>query len=107
MKLAVILSVLILGLTSSAFAAREIVLVAKDGKFEPDTIEIGVDEKVEILVKNEGSDAEEFESVELHREKVIPPGKSARIKIGPLKAGTYTFFGEFHPETAKGKIIVK
>ncbi|WP_413290667.1 cupredoxin domain-containing protein [Bdellovibrio sp. HCB337] len=107
MKFAAVLSVLILGLSSSAFALREIVIVAKDGKFAPDMVELAVDEKVELLVKNEGTDAEEFESIELHREKVIPPGKSARIKIGPLKAGTYIFFGEFHPETAKGKIIVK
>lgn len=107
MKLAMVGSLLILTLTSSAFAAREIVLVAKDGKFDPETIEMTKDEKVELVVKNQGSDAEEFESNELHREKVIPPGREVRIKIGPLSEGTYNFFGDFHPSTAKGKIIVK
>jgi hypothetical protein len=98
---------LFLAFTTTALAAREVVLVARDGKFEPETIEIQKDEKVELLVKNEGKEAEEFESHELHREKIIPPGKSVRIKIGPLKEGTYNFFGEFHPETAKGQIVVK
>jgi plastocyanin len=106
MKLALITS-LFMAFAATALANQEVTLVAKDGKFEPETLEVSKDTKIEILVKNEGSDAEEFESQELHREKIIPPGKSVRIKIGPLKEGTYNFYGDFHQETAKGKIVVK
>jgi hypothetical protein len=42
----------------------------------------------------------------LNREKVIPGNSKAIIFIGPLRQGTYPFFGEFYPKTAQGKIIV-
>ena len=35
------------------------------------------------------------------------PGKSAEIFIGPLKPGVYDFYGEFHPQTARGQIVAK
>jgi plastocyanin len=94
--------------SSNAWAdGRQIEIVVNDGKFTPSTIEIASGEKVELIVKNDGHEAEEFESIELKREKVVPPGKSVTVKIGPLKAGSYSFFGDFHPDTARGKIDVK
>ena len=56
---------------------------------------------------NEDSTAEEFESNELHREKVVPGGKEVTVFIGPLRAGAYQFFGDFNPKTARGRIIAK
>ena len=82
-------------------------LTAKDGYFTPETVEVPAGKKFRLMVKNAGSTPEEFESHELNREKVIPPGKTATIIIGPLKPGTYGFFGEFHPKTAKGQIVAK
>ena len=82
-------------------------LTAKDGRFSPETIEVPAGKKFRLVVTNEGPGPEEFESHELNREKVIPPGKTAEIIIGPLKPGTYSFFGEFHPKTAKGQIVAK
>jgi hypothetical protein len=36
------------------------------------------------------------------------PGKSKGVvRIGPLKAGTYPFVGEYHESTAKGTITVE
>ena len=40
-------------------------------------------------------------------EKVIPGRSKASIWIGPLKAGSYDFVGEYHEDTARGKIIAK
>ena len=102
----------IVGLTLvvPSFAGAEVPVIEikiKDHKFHPDVVEIKEGQKVQLLVINEGPGAEEFESHELNREKVILPGKSAKIFIGPLKKGEYKFFGEFHPETAQGKIRVK
>lgn len=82
-------------------------LSIKDNRFEPATIEIPAGVKVKLIVKNLDSGPEEFESRELKREKLIAAGGQATVLIGPLKPGEYGFFGEFHPETAQGKIIVK
>lgn len=82
-------------------------LTAKDGRFAPETIEVPAGKKFRLVVTNAGPGPEEFESHELNREKVIPAGSKAEIIIGPLEPGTYGFFGEFHPKTAKGQIVAK
>jgi len=70
-------------------------------------VEIPVDTKVKLIVKNEDKTPEEFESHDFKREKIIPGGTTAKILVGPLKAGEYKFFGEFNPKTAQGKLVVK
>ena len=82
-------------------------LSVKDGHFSPVQVEVPAGEKFKLVVKNEGSGTEEFESSDLNREKLITPGASVVIIIGPLKAGSYGFYGEFHPQTARGQIIAK
>ncbi|HDZ15794.1 MAG TPA: cupredoxin domain-containing protein [Methylophaga aminisulfidivorans] len=79
----------------------------KDHLFFPDEIRIPADTKVKLLIKNEDVTAEEFESYELNREKVIAGGSQAIVFIGPLSIGVYPFFGEFFPKTAQGKVIVE
>ena len=82
-------------------------LAVKQGRFSPETIEVQAGQKFKLHVKNEGPGAEEFESSDLNREKVIPAGRSAEVIIGPLAPGQYKFIGEFHPDTARGRIIAK
>jgi Cupredoxin-like domain len=82
-------------------------LTAKDGRFTPETIEVPAGKKFRLVVTNAGPSPEEFESHELNREKVIPAGSKVEIIIGPLQPGSYSFFGDFHPETAKGQIVAK
>ena len=79
----------------------------KDHLFFPSEVVIPVETKVKLLVINEDETAEEFESYELNREKIITGGSKAVIFIGPLKAGSYPFFGEFYPKTAQGVIIAQ
>lgn len=88
-------------------APPEFTLTIKDHKFEPAELTVPAGQKVKIKVVNADPTPEEFESHELNREKVIPGGATAMIFVGPLKAGTYPFFGEFNPKTAQGKLIVK
>jgi Cupredoxin-like domain len=38
---------------------------------------------------------------------VIPGGQEGSVFIGPLSPGTYEFFGDFNPKTARGRIVVK
>jgi plastocyanin len=85
----------------------EFTLVIKEHKFEPAELTIPAGVKVKLIVDNQDATPEEFESHELNREKVIPGNSQAKIFVGPLEAGVYPFFGEFHEATAQGKLIVK
>jgi hypothetical protein len=82
-------------------------LVIKEHRFIPDKLEVPAGVKFKLVVKNQDPTAEEFESYELNREKVIAPNSQAIIYIGPLEPGTYPFFGEFNQKTAQGKMIAK
>lgn len=98
----------LLMLNSLAATATPIVeLEIRDHLFYPAELVIPVDTKVKIKISNLDPTAEEFESYELNREKVIPGNSQSVIFIGPLKAGVYPFFGEFFPKTAQGKVVVK
>lgn len=82
-------------------------LVIRNHVFEPARIEVPANAKFRLLVKNMDSTAEEFESKDLKREKVIAGGAEAVILLGPLKPGTYRFVGEYHEATAKGVLVAK
>ncbi|MBT1449302.1 cupredoxin domain-containing protein [Glaciecola sp. XM2] len=81
-------------------------LVLKNHTFMPATLTIPANEKVKIIIENKDDTAEEFDSFDLNRERVIFAGKSATIYVGPLPPGTYEYFGEYHPNSARGQVIV-
>lgn len=92
----------------AAFAdPGEYEIVIRDHRFEPSVLEIPAGQRVKIMVRNLDATPEEFESYELRREKIIAGNSTAVIYVGPLKPGTYSFFGEFNPATAQGRLIVK
>jgi hypothetical protein len=94
--------------TTALFAATPIIEIEiRDHLFIPSQVEIPADTKVKLVVKNLDPTPEEFESYELNREKVISGNSQTVIFIGPLPPGEYPFFGEFNPETAQGKVVVK
>ena len=105
---ALLLFVFILAIAASV-AAQEAnyTLVIKNHAFQPTEIEIPAGQKIALLIKNSDPTPEEFESIELRREKVVPGGEQITVYIGPLKPGRYEFFGDFNPTTARGHIIVK
>jgi plastocyanin len=82
-------------------------IVIKDHRMNPAELEVPAGKKIKLLVDNQDPTPEEFESHSLNREKVIPGNSKATIFIGPLKPGSYEFFGEFHQATAQGRIVVK
>ena len=82
-------------------------IVIKDHLYYPSELEIPAGTKVKLVIINQDTAPEEFESYELNREKVIMGNSRGIIFIGPLPAGTYPFFGEFNPLTAQGNIQVK
>ncbi len=79
----------------------------KDHRFEPEELVVPAGQKFKLLVHNLDPTPEEFESHDFNREKVIGGGKTGIIFIGPLKPGTYEYFGEFNMDTALGRIIAE
>ena len=76
-------------------------------RFEPSELQVPAGVKLRLIVRNADATVEEFESYSLHREKIVPGGGEITLLIGPLSPGTYDFFGDFNPQTAQGRIIVK
>ncbi len=103
-------SVVFLCLFFSTFAKVEIPIFTieiRDHLFYPSELTVPANIKIKLIVVNQDSTPEEFESYELNREKVIMGGAKATIFIGPLLPGTYPFFGEFNPKTAQGLLRVE
>lgn len=82
-------------------------LTIRDHRFEPSRLEVPAGTKFRLTIKNEDATAEEFESSELHREKVVPPGQEIPLFLGPLNKGEYKFFGDYHQDTAQGVMVAK
>ena len=96
-----------LSLGALAVEVPEFKLVIENHRFTPDTVAVPAGKKVKLVVENKDATAEEFDSHDLNREKVITGNYSATIFIGPLKPGEYRFKGEFNEKTAKGVIVAK
>jgi hypothetical protein len=75
-------------------AEPEYVIRIRDHQFLPAELHIPSGRKVRIVVENQDTVAEEFDSHSLNREKHIPPGSRAILFIGPLEEGRYIFEGE-------------
>jgi len=88
-------------------ADAELLLVIKNHRFDPAELKVTAGQRIKLVVHNQDSTPEEFESHALNREKVIPAGAKATIFIGPLKAGRYDFVGEYNEATAKGVVIAQ
>ncbi len=101
------LAALTAGGAQAQSADPELAIVIKNHRFEPSEVKVPAGKRVKLIVHNQDSTPEEFESHSLKREKVIPGGAKATILIGPLKPGRYDFFGEYHEKTAKGVVIAE
>jgi hypothetical protein len=101
---------LIPGLCLLSFAAQAddaYTLSIKNHRFEPVELKVPAGRRVELQIRNQDSSAEEFESYELNREKIVAGNQSATVYIGPLVAGRYPFFGDFNRDTARGTIVAQ
>lgn len=89
---------------NQTMAAEEYLITIKDHQFQPSEIVVPANQKVKLKVQNLDDTAEEFESSELDREKIVAANSTVVIFVGPLSPGVYPFVGEFNPDTAKGHI---
>ena len=98
---------MMLAVAAPAFADEPAVTIAiRDHQFVPSEVQIRANAKVELIIRNEQTTAAEFESTSLHREKVVSPGGTASVFVGPLKPGRYEFFDDFHPAT-RGVLVAQ
>ena len=82
-------------------------LVARDGVFQPATLEVPAGKRFKIEISNEGKGPMEFESRDLKQEKVLAAGAKSSVVINGLKPGTYVFFDDYHPDAPKGQVVAK
>ena len=84
----------------------EIPLSIEKGQFQPAEVKVKANEPFILVITNKGDKASEFESKDLRTEKVIPPGKTIKVRIRALKPGTYPFVDDFNKQTT-GKIVAE
>ena len=96
-----------MGSMARADGPQEVVFTFKDHKVIPDKLKLPAGVKFKFIIKNEDATAEEFESVRMNREKVVPAGGQIILLVGPLSPGVYDYFGDFHPETAQGELTIE
>lgn len=87
---------------SPAAAAETVALTIKEHRFNPDQVRVPAGQRFRIEVTNQDATPEEFESSDLKIEKIVVPGGKITVMAGPLKPGTYKFFGDYHPDVATG-----
>jgi Cupredoxin-like domain len=80
-------------------------LVMKDHKFEPAELHAPPGRTIAIHIKNLNPIVSEFESSDLHFEKIIPVGGEAVVYVRPQQPGRFNFFDDFHHET-QGFLVV-
>ncbi len=107
---ALLVAMLVVGLLATGAPARaqeSLALEFRQHRFVPNRIEVPANVKFRLMVKNNDDTADEFESVDLNREKLVAPGQTITVFLGPLSPGTYKFFGDFHQDTAQGVMVAK
>jgi hypothetical protein len=106
-----VLSLVVAGSTVSASVRAEEMpsfrIEFKDGTITPMRLEVPAGKPFKIELHNTGQGAAEFESVEMHREKVIAPDSATFFVVRRLDAGEYKFFDDFHPEAPQALIVAK
>ena|ERR1700730_572068 len=75
------------------------------GNFAPTQLTVQANKPFKVKVTNGSHAAIEFESFELHRERVVPPGETITVHMPSLSPGSYQFFDDFHHEVPKGLIV--
>ena len=114
-----IVSVLMLGMAlgmALAFAAGsvparaddtvQLSITMKDHQFDPAELHAPPGKTIAIHVKNLNPIVSEFESSDLHFEKIVPVGSEGVVYVRPQQPGRYNFYDDFHHET-QGFLVVQ
>jgi plastocyanin len=98
---------LVATLPAGAQEPEEIPLVIEKNRFQPDAIKVKAGAPFVLVITNKDKGPEEFDMIQPRIEKIIPGGKTVRLKMPALKPGKYPFVGEYHSETAKATIVAE
>jgi hypothetical protein len=83
------------------------VIEMKDGVIAPLRLEVPANRAFKLELRNTGTTPAEFESIELHREKVLAPQSTSFIVFRNLDPGEYKFFDDFHPDAPQAVLVAK
>lgn len=72
-------------------------IVLHDGTISPPRLEVPANQPFKLEISNTGATPAEFESLSLHKEKVLAAGATSGMVIRRLAPGEYDFFDDFHP----------
>lgn len=103
----IVLGLMLVSLAATAGDIPEYKLVIQNHIYQPTELKVPADTKFKLVIENRDASPEEFESSEFNREKIVLPNDTISVYVGPLKRGSYKFFGDFHQETAQGRLIVE
>ena len=104
---AILLAAVLAAPVAWAQTAVDVPLTIQNNRFSPESVTVKAGTPFVLVIANKDAGAEEFESKDLRIEKIIPGGKTVRLKMPALKPGTYRFFGEYHEKTAQGRIVAE
>jgi plastocyanin len=106
-RIALFATAVLLSLSASAGLADSgpIQIDIQAQAFAPAEIHVPAGVKVELHIVNHDGLPAEFESTDLSREIVVPAHRDVKVFIGPLDAGRYRFFNDFHQES-EGFVVV-
>jgi hypothetical protein len=94
-------------LPAAAQTPQEVPLVIEKNRFQPELIKVKAGAPFVLVITNRDKGPEELDMLQPRIEKVIPAGKTVRLRMPALKAGKYPFVGEYHSETAKATIVAE
>jgi plastocyanin len=82
-------------------------MTIRDHHFEPAELHVPAGTRILLTITNSDPLSEEFNSSALKVEKVIAGSSQGVVHISPLKPSIYEFIGEYHEDTAKGRLIAE
>ncbi|NBF11602.1 cupredoxin domain-containing protein [Pseudomonas sp. Fl4BN1] len=82
-------------------------LLIENHRFTPESFSVPEGKRFRIELTSHDESVDEFESYDMKFEKILVPGNTISVFAGPLHPGTYTFFDDYHPDQAKGTVIVE
>lgn len=94
------------GMPAIADDAVQLSITMKDHAFDPAELHAPPGKTIAIRVKNLNNIVSEFESSDLHFEKIVPVGGEGVVYVRPQQPGRYNFFDDFHHET-QGFLVVQ
>jgi hypothetical protein len=82
-------------------------ITLRDHRFEPAELHVPAGKRILLTVVNADPLSEEFDSSALKVEKVIAGKSQGIVRFGPLSPASYDFIGEYHEDTAKGRVVAE